>query len=247
MKLVEATEKNSRRAATLAALEQKNMRAKQYLDEMIALRRRADELEAKASELRDETEEELNNLPEKIDLAPIQARLSSAQEVDKVRKLFAERRERQQRAENAQEESQRLTIAIAGIDKRAEEAIAASKLPAGLSLDAENKLVMLRGRPLAEAGTANKIIASVEVGMALNPDLRVMMIDEGSELDSEHMAMLEEIASARDYQVWVARVDEGEGGVGFRIEDGMVAGSIAASGKMQISDAAIETSKRRPR
>lgn len=55
--------------------------------------------------------------------------------------------------------------------------------------------------------------------MALNPQLRVMLIDEGSELDSSGLALIAGLAADRDYQVWIAKVDE-SGKVGFVIEDG---------------------------
>jgi hypothetical protein len=48
-----------------------------------------------------------------------------------------------------------------------------------------------------------------------------MLVDEGSELDSEHLSIVGKLAEAAGAQVWLCRVEEGEEGAGFRIEDGV--------------------------
>jgi hypothetical protein len=44
------------------------------------------------------------------------------------------------------------------------------------------------------------------IGMAANPTLRVMTIDEGDQLDDAAIARLQEIATANDYQVWLTGI-----------------------------------------
>ena len=55
----------------------------------------------------------------------------------------------------------------------------------------------------------------------MNPDLRVMLIRDGSLLGEEAMAMLAEMAGESDAQIWVERVSTGEE-VSVVIEDGTV-------------------------
>jgi hypothetical protein len=75
--------------------------------------------------------------------------------------------------------------------------------------------------------------------MALNPHLRVMLIDEGSELDRDSMGLLEELAEQRDFQIWICSVDSTESGPGFVIVDGAVGAAVPGP----ITDAVLERSR----
>lgn len=102
-----------------------------------------------------------------------------------------------------------------------EEALASAKLPVkGLGFTEDG--VTLNGIPFGQASTAEQIRASVGMGLAQNPRLRVMLVREGSLLDGNSMRLLAEIADEHDAQVWVERVTDGQG-VGITIEDGEVA------------------------
>jgi len=54
--------------------------------------------------------------------------------------------------------------------------------------------------------------------MALNPELRVIRISDGSLLDSANMKILKEVIKEKDFQIWCEVVDE-TGKVGFYIEE----------------------------
>jgi hypothetical protein len=64
------------------------------------------------------------------------------------------------------------------------------------------------------------------MAMAMSPDLRVILIRDGSLLDSTNMALIEEMAAEHDYQVWLEVVRE-DGAMGVVIEDGAVIPAIA--------------------
>lgn len=99
--------------------------------------------------------------------------------------------------------------------------VAGASMPVpGMAFTADG--VTLGGIAIAECSGAERLRASVAVGLAQNPKLRVMLIRDGSLLDSDSMAALEQIANDRDAQVWIERVDE-SGEVGVVIEDGAVA------------------------
>ena len=57
--------------------------------------------------------------------------------------------------------------------------------------------------------------------MAINPELRVIRVNDGSLLDKKHMAIIEKMAKEKDFQVWLECVDE-SGTVGIYIEDGEI-------------------------
>ena len=59
------------------------------------------------------------------------------------------------------------------------------------------------------------------MAMVSNPKLRVILIRDGSLLDSENLKVIQEMAADLDFQVLIERVDD-TGKVGIYIEDGEV-------------------------
>jgi hypothetical protein len=156
----------------------------------------------------------------KVDTAATQAQIAAAGEVTKVRALFARRREYEAAAKAARSKSESLSIAIDDLDTEKAKAIEAAQIPVkGLTLG--DGVVLLNGLPFEQASTMEKIMASAAIGMAQKPHLKVMTIDEASELDSHALAALERLAEQHDFQILFARVDE-TGSVGFVIQDGEV-------------------------
>lgn len=221
-----ANQTNATRQRQLSESQRMVDEAGRQLDEAERLRARASALEISAAALMKSAGEVGARAPAEVDVSEITAALGSAERVLGVRNLHEERRRHEADAEAQAQESQRLTEAIEALDADAQEAVEMAKLPAGLSLTSDG--VLLNGHPFEVAGTAEKIVASVNVGMTLNPDLRVMLIDEGSELDSKALALLASLAEERDFQIWYCRVEEGEKGAGFRIEDGSNVGQRGA-------------------
>lgn len=101
------------------------------------------------------------------------------------------------------------------------EALAAANMPIeGLGVDDTG--VTYRGVPFSQCSAAEQLRVSMAMAMAGNPTLRVILIRDGSLLDSANMALVAGMAAEHDFQVWVERVDDsGTGGV--VIEDGHVA------------------------
>jgi hypothetical protein len=82
--------------------------------------------------------------------------------------------------------------------------------------------ITLDGIPFSQCSTAQQLKTSVAIGMAANPKLRVLRIGEGEKLDSASWAIIEEMAAANNFQIWVEQMDE-SGRVGIVIEDGEIA------------------------
>lgn len=102
-------------------------------------------------------------------------------------------------------ESERLTEVINQIDQQKAETLASAKYPVpGLEL-AESE-VRLNGVPFSQASQAERLRASVAIGAATNPELRVMLIREGAFLDEDNMKLLEQVAEEHDIQLWVEMV-----------------------------------------
>lgn len=109
---------------------------------------------------------------------------------------------------------------IKNLDKQKSDALAAVQFPIdGLGFDEDG--VTFNDKPFSQASGAEKLQVSLAIAMALNPQLRVIRITDGSLLDKDSMALIEKMATDNDFQVWIERVDE-SGTTGLVIEDGKV-------------------------
>jgi len=118
-----------------------------------------------------------------------------------------------------------LTRKIEDVDRRKRDALAAANLPdaGGSVLGITADGVTLDGVPFSQASGAQRLKASVAIAMAANPNLRVLRVADGSLLDKANMAVLEQMAAEKDYQVWCEVVADEDKGVGIHIVDGGVA------------------------
>ncbi len=92
----------------------------------------------------------------------------------------------------------------------------------GLSFTTEG--VTLMGVPFGQSSGAESLSASVSIGMALHPKLKVMLIRDGSLLDKESMELLAATAKEQDYQIWIERVGDADENA-IVIEAGEVVGA----------------------
>lgn len=90
---------------------------------------------------------------------------------------------------------------------------------AGLGVDDEN--VIFNDIPLQNLSTGQQIRVSTAIAMALNPQVKIILIREGSLLDKDGLKVVFDMAQEKDYQVWVESVAN-EKGVGIFIEDGQI-------------------------
>jgi DNA repair exonuclease SbcCD ATPase subunit len=84
-----------------------------------------------------------------------------------------------------------------------------------------DKMVIYEGLPFDQASNADQIRASVAIGMASNPELRVMRIKDGSLLGTKSMNIIAAMSQEHDFQVFIEVVDT-SGKVGVYLEDGEV-------------------------
>jgi len=103
------------------------------------------------------------------------------------------------------------------------EAMASARMPIeGLQLSEDG--LRFGGAPFAQASSAERLRTSIAMGMALSPQLRVMLVRDGGILDRDGMALLESVALERGYQVWIERVGDSDPGA-LVLRDGFVVGS----------------------
>jgi DNA repair exonuclease SbcCD ATPase subunit len=225
-KLQAATEQNAANGRRRLLQENAKAEIERKLDEAEQLRARAATLEKEAAKAQSEFDK-LAPVPDDVDTKRIADELAAADKNRQTVAQFEERERHETEAQTAEEKAAELTAAIEQCDHDKRTAIEATQMPVdGLSFGEDE--VLLNGLPFSQAGTAEKIRASMGIGMSLNPQLRVMLIDEGSELDAQSLKMVAELAAAKKYQVWLTRVTEGDAAkVGFEIVDGAVAGAAS--------------------
>ena len=157
----------------------------------------------------------------KIDTTAIQTEITGAEAVNAKVRSNRRRAEFADHLASAADEVNRLTAAISEVDSAKQAALVSASFPVpGLSFDETG--VLFNGIPFEQASSAEQMRASTAIGLAMNPQLRVMLIRDGSLLDKQGLELLAEFAATNDAQVWVERVDD-TGEVGVVIEDGCVA------------------------
>jgi uncharacterized coiled-coil DUF342 family protein len=118
-------------------------------------------------------------------------------------------------------EANMLTQAIEAIDQEKVTKLQACKFPIeGLSIDEIS--VLYKGRPFTMLSTGEQLKISTAIAMALNPTLRIIILREGSLLDTNGLQAIIDLAKEKDYQLWIEKVSD-EKTVGIYIEDGQVA------------------------
>lgn len=91
----------------------------------------------------------------------------------------------------------------------------------GQRLKHPKRIVTYHGLPLEDASTGEQIRVSSAIGMAGKPELRFLLIREGSLLDDAGMEILEQMAHENDWQILIEIVDN-SGKVGVYLEDGQI-------------------------
>lgn len=155
------------------------------------------------------------------DIAALESDLRAVEETNRAVRHNAQVKQAKDRKAALLSDYQEQTDAIDAIDKTKAVALAGAKFPVdGLGFDDGG--VTYGGIPFSQASSAEQIRVSLAMAMSLNPKLRVIRILDGSLLDADNLALIGEMATAQDYQVWIERVGDASS-VGVVIEDGAVA------------------------
>lgn len=159
-------------------------------------------------------------LPKPVDVQAVLADLNDARRVNASLRVRQDHAAKVAKAEALHADADALTAKIEALDKEKADAIAAAKLPVpGLTIGEDG--ILLDGLPFSQASDAQRLRTSCAIAMALNSELRVLRVRDGSLLDDEGLALLEEMAAEHDYDIWLEAVST-TGNTGIVLEDGMV-------------------------
>jgi hypothetical protein len=198
----------------------------EQMEQVAELRRKADELQAEADQWAKQLEINHKSIDKWKPLAELKDAAKLAEQIDAARKVNSgiDRRNLRDGYQNEVDalevEIETLSASLREIEEKKAKALAEAEYPVpGLAFGEDE--VIYRGYPFNQISNAEQIRCAVAIGMASNPELRVMRIKDGSLLDNKAIAILAEMCKAHDYQVFLEMVDT-SGKIGVYLEDGEV-------------------------
>lgn len=181
-------------------------------------------LKSAYSEIEDTNEaltKTVEGLGDPVETGDIRESIANAEDTNSKVRENAQHKVVAEEYKAAQELSEKRTNEIAEIDTKKQELLSSAKYPVdGVGIGDDGEMTY-NGVPFSQASAAEQLRVSAAMGLALNPKLRVLLIRDGSLLDSDSMAELEQFATNNEAQVWIERVGDADAGA-IIIEDGMV-------------------------
>lgn len=151
--------------------------------------------------------------PVDAELAAVQEQLDQADSVNASLEPWKEWERAQASLKEATKSVDGLTEQIGQAKAEEIRLIAAAGIPVpGLTFDPETAEPQLNGFPLALASGGERIRMAVAVALAVDPELRVCLVDEANDLDLEALEELDRLAKEHGFQVFACRIGlEGAG------------------------------------
>lgn len=198
---------------------------------------------ARLTELKNKNDIEINSFSDietKIDITDLNTKLTNAMDFNNSIDRDKQYNDIAALAAAKREEYSKLTASIKEIDQEKETLLASAKFPID-DLSFGDNGVLYKGTPFSQASSAARLRTSVAIGLAMNPELKVLLIRDGSLLDEENLAMVAQMAEEAGAQVWIERVGKGDE-VSVVIEDGLV-----SEDRTGISRSVTEETKKAPK
>ena len=175
-----------------------------------------------------EARAKLEKMPDRDpDIAAVKEKISKADEMNLKLRENAARVKLEDELNKFRGEYQKLTDRLAEIKEERAEAVANAKWPIE-GMELQEYGLLMGGLPFEQASTKERIMASIAVGMALNPKLRLLVCQHGSDLDNATLDALDAVVKEKQFQLImeiVTRSREDEERCAVVISDGEVVGA----------------------
>ena len=159
-------------------------------------------------------------LPERKNAVELQQKITDARSLNLAIDRSNQRKGFEKEISDKERQVENLSAALKRRDEEKANAIENAHFPVdGLAFGDEQ--VIYDGFAFDQASSAKQIRASVAIGMALNPKLRVMRIKDGSLLDDNSLQVVAEMAQEKDFQIFIEQVST-DGKIGVYLEEGEV-------------------------
>ena len=152
------------------------------------------------------------------DAAFYSEKIKQAEQINSIMDLRDNRALEEKTLRAAQSKADDLTSQMQALQEQKRAAIESAHLPVS-GLEFGDGELLLNGVPLEQLSAAEQLKLSMDIAMAENPKLRVILLKDASLLDPQSTDYVRRRAEQEGYQVWEERVSA-EGSVGFVIEDG---------------------------
>lgn len=152
------------------------------------------------------------------DAAFYSEKIKQAEQINSIMDLRDNRALEEKALRAAQSKADDLTSQMQALQEQKRAAIESAHLPVS-GLEFGDGELLLNGVPLEQLSAAEQLKLSMDIAMAENPKLRVILLKDASLLDPQSTEYVRRRAEQEGYQVWEERVSA-EGSVGFVIEDG---------------------------
>jgi hypothetical protein len=166
-------------------------------------------------------------VPTNEEVAALQAAIRSSTETNVLVRVKRERASAAAEVARLQELSDNLSAVLEGIQARKQKAFEEAAWPIpGLSVDESG--VLCDGLPLEQAAKSKRLRLAVKIAMALNPHLRLLVCEDGSDLDLDTLRELDVILRDGGYQAvveLVTRTEADENLCAVILDGGVVKGS----------------------
>lgn len=177
-------------------------RIAELLQQVEAIRQTKAQHERRIAELQEERDR-LETVP----TAELVEQIRNAEKINTAHRAYQARQATLAKLRDLRAEADSCTRLIEDIDREKNQAIqkAAGGLPVpGMGMTEE--CVTINGIPFEQCSSAQRLKASMAIGLAMNPGIKVMLIRDGSLLDEANMAIVAQMAVEAGAQVWIERV-----------------------------------------
>ncbi len=202
-------------------------------DQIEQLDKVAEEKQTAAEKLQEEIDA-LPQLDEPLDTDVLREEIRRAENAAAVKGRQESRAFIEKQIADKTAESEAFTKALDDREAERNKALATARMPIdglGFKLDEKGKpVVTFDGFPFEQASKAKQLRAATAIAMASNPTLRVLQIHDGSLLDEDSMAMLDEMAAEHDFQIFCEVVSTADS-IGIIIQDGEIVGGTLSESK----------------
>jgi len=155
-----------------------------------------------------------------IPVDSLKEKLNNSQEINEQVRAKERNRVADEKQNKAQTEYDEYTTKIEELEQGKADILSDAIMPIdGLGISGEG--VTYNDIPFGQLSSSEQLKVSLGIAMALNPQLKVIRITDGSLLDDDNMEIIKKLAKEKDFQIWIEKVD-GSGTIGFYIEDGEV-------------------------
>ena len=216
--------------------------ADELVDQIASLQEKLDKTKediVKAERTEKENRDRMAKIADRTpDIAAVKDKIAKADDTNRKVRENAAREALEKELKKSRGEYQKLTDRLTEIQEERAEAVAKAEWPMpGMELTEDG--LLMNGLPFEQASTSQRIMASVKVGMALNPKLRLLVCQHGSDLDNETLDALAKVVEEHQFQLLielVTRSKEDEERCAVIIADGEVVGATKAQDTDESSD-----------